>query len=82
MGFISSFKKAYNEDLPGEHYEVAGSNIACPYCGGDLFEKSAVQIREAELASDELDWVDGTAYALVCSTCGHLELFLKEPKKF
>ncbi len=51
-------------------YTVSGKEFACTFCGNNHFEDGRAQLNSAGMTLAGLDWVDKSAYILVCKDCG------------
>ena len=52
-----------------------GKQISCSHCGGWDFELREAQLNTSLLTAADLDFLNHSASALVCSNCGHIEWF-------
>lgn len=61
---------------PGS-FLAAGKVIACSHCGGERFDRR--EARFGEVARP--DWLETSGVALVCSRCGLVQWFAREPER-
>lgn len=81
MKFIDYFKQASNGDLVGYRYEIESKPIICPHCNGDVFDCGEAQLNTSGLTLLGLDFLNRSVYALVCSRCGRIEWFARQPER-
>lgn len=62
-------------------FRAAGRPIACHHCGGSTFQRRESQLNTAGSSALGLDWLDKSAVALVCVSCGLIQMFGKEPER-
>jgi hypothetical protein len=62
-------------------YEVNGKTVTCQHCGHDGFVESKALLNTPGLTFLGLDWANEQAVTLLCSECGHIEWFVKVPKR-
>lgn len=62
-------------------FRAAGRPIACQHCGGGTFQRRESQLNTAGSSAVGLDWLDKSAVALVCVSCGLIQMFGKEPER-
>lgn len=70
--------RAEQEPAPGRdacRYEAAGVEVACTHCRGTLFESRQVLLNTRGLTFLNLDWLNRSATALVCESCGLVQIF-------
>lgn len=75
MGFFSEFSKALNGEDAGDRYLVAGDRVRCPHCGGERFFERDMLLDGRGSSLLGIEWAGKGATALVCTVCGHVELF-------
>lgn len=75
MGFFSEFSKAMNGEEAGDRYVVAGKQACCPHCGGERFYERDMLLDGRGLSFLGAEWASKSATALVCTACGHVDLF-------
>lgn len=84
MGIMDNFSKSYFENVTGETlgdcYRVAGRAVACPHCGGSLFDERRAQLNTSIMTALDLDFLNRSAVTLECVACGHIEWFADEEK--
>jgi len=59
-----------------ETIDVAGKQLQCPICGGNLFWEREAQLNTAGLTFLDLDWANASATCCVCDGCGYIYWFL------
>jgi DNA-directed RNA polymerase subunit RPC12/RpoP len=69
---------SYNEP---RKYEVAKRPVRCPHCGESLFVDGRALLNTPGLTFMNLDWANRSATILVCSECGRIEWFAREPRE-
>ena len=65
---------------PGQ-FAAAGLTISCTHCKASEFEKRVAQLNTAGMTFFDLDWMNGSGTALVCTNCGLIQWFGKEPER-
>lgn len=65
---------------PGR-FQAAGLPISCQHCKADVFERREAQLDTALLTSLDLDWMNRSGTALVCTNCGLIHWFAMEPDR-
>jgi predicted nucleic-acid-binding Zn-ribbon protein len=73
--------EAMGEAPTGERYTVAGKAVTCPHCSRDRFVEGRAQLNTAGMTFLNLDWANRSAATLTCTSCGHMEWFLADPKE-
>jgi hypothetical protein len=73
--------EAYSQASRSAHYEAAGKRVACQHCGNDTFEREEAMLNRRGSTLVKLDWTDRTGTALVCTRCGLIHWFLREPER-
>jgi hypothetical protein len=76
-------RKIYDstEKVTGAHsFHIQGKNIICPQCGSDRFEMSSALLNTAGMTFFNLDWANRQAAILICTTCTHIQWFLRQPE--
>lgn len=58
---------------PGE-YDAGGKQVVCPHCGGTAFAEGVAHLQPASMFEE---WI----FSLACNHCGHIQLFLKRPRR-
>ncbi len=61
-------------------YELEGKKVECLHCGGQKFALGTAQLNTTGLTLLNLDWLDKSAYTLMCINCGRIEWFGKSPE--
>ena len=56
-------------------FEAGGREVFCPHCGRDVFESKEILLNTRGLTILNLDWLNRSATALVCTKCGLVQLF-------
>ena len=83
-GFWSSLKKgtqAVGRSFGPGQYSSAGKTVRCSHCNAEQFEKASAQLNTAGMTFLNLDWANKSATTLVCTTCGQIQWFLREPQR-
>ena len=65
---------------PGR-FAAAGKAIGCGHCGQTEFVKREAQLNTAGMTFLDLDWMNRAGTALVCTNCGLIQWFAKEPER-
>lgn len=73
MGFFSSKPKASSY-----RNRRSGRQVSCTHCGGWEFERREAMLNTSLLTAADLDFLNHSACALICTSCGHIEWFLEE----
>ncbi|MDO4596604.1 MAG: DNA-binding protein [Coriobacteriaceae bacterium] len=61
----------------GHAYEAGGRQIVCGHCGNTTFTRREAQLNTQMMSLFDLDGLNASALALVCTECGHLEWFVE-----
>lgn len=59
---------------PGR-FRAAGLPISCQHCRADIFEKREAQLNSAGMTLLDLDWMNRSGTALICTNCGLIQWF-------
>jgi predicted nucleic-acid-binding Zn-ribbon protein len=62
-------------------YCVESKKVTCPHCGNQTFAEGFAQLRTAGMTFVGLEWVQQSAYTLLCSRCGRIEWFMQRPDR-
>ena len=65
---------------PGR-FVSGGRAITCSHCAEPMFVKREAQLNTAGMTLLDLDWMNGSGTALVCTNCGLIQWFAKEPTR-
>jgi hypothetical protein len=65
---------------PGR-FVAGGRTIACGHCEKEEFVKREAQLNTAGMTFLDLDWMNSSGTALVCTNCGLIRWFAKEPDR-
>jgi hypothetical protein len=65
---------------PPRKYQAEGIKIVCPHCKNDTFESREAMLNRGSSTALNLDWLDESAAALVCTKCNMIQWFLNEPE--
>lgn len=65
---------------PGK-YAAGGVAISCAHCKQSEFVKREAQFNTAGMTFLDLDWMNRSGIALVCTTCGLIQWFAKDPDR-
>lgn len=60
------------------HYEVMGKKVTCHHCGAAAFNAQDILLNTWLLSLLRIDWLDSSATALTCTTCGRLTWFAQQ----
>lgn len=55
--------------------EVNGRPLTCLVCGHDTFRQRAIAMNTTGLSFLDLDWLNRTARAAICTECGFVHQF-------
>jgi hypothetical protein len=61
---------------PGR-FQAAGKVVACSHCGGERFDRREARFGEM----GRPDWLEASGVALVCTGCGLVQWFAREPER-
>jgi hypothetical protein len=64
----------------GEQFLVAGRPVTCAHCAGERFDARQALLNTALLTALQLDWLDRSATALVCTGCTQIVFFAERPE--
>ena len=70
-----------SDDSSLEQYILEGKAIRCPHCVGAHFEAGEAQLNTALATLLKLDWTNKSATILICSSCGQIQWFGKQPSR-
>ena len=62
-------------------YSAAGVKIVCPHCKNETFNRQEALLNTRGLTLVELDWLNKSATALLCTNCSLIQWFGKEPER-
>ena len=62
-------------------FRAAGLPVSCQHCKADTFQRREAQLNTAMLSAMDMDWMNRSGSALVCTNCGLIRWFLKEPQQ-
>lgn len=65
---------------PGR-YQAAGLPLSCQHCRAEVFERREAQLNTAGMSFLDLDWMNRSGTALICTNCGLIHWFGKEPER-
>lgn len=65
---------------PGR-FAAGGRAVTCTHCGEGEFEKREAQLNTAGMTFLDMDWMNRSGTALVCTRCGLIQWFAKEPDR-
>ena len=68
-------------DANGGQFKAGGSKVVCSHCKNDVFTQEEAMLNKPTTTLFNLDWADRSGTALVCSNCGLIQWFAKEPEK-
>lgn len=73
--------RAFSESVgPGE-FSAGGRRVVCSHCGGTQFAEGTAKLNTTFMTFVGLDWADQSAATLACTSCGHIQWFLKRPDR-
>jgi hypothetical protein len=78
--FIPSFGDESTATGQAKRFEVVGKTVKCPHCGGVLFETRDFVMNTIGPFVSRVEWLNGTATALICGSCGRIQLFAMAPE--
>ena len=73
-------KGATGANAPGR-FKVGGKIFHCPACRHDVFANGAALLNTTGMTLIGLDWANKEATTLVCTECGKIEWFAREPPR-
>ena len=62
-------------------FAAGGLAISCTHCKKGEFEKREAQLNTAGMTFLDLDWMNRSGTALVCTNCGLIQWFAIEPER-
>lgn len=62
-------------------FQAAGIAVVCTHCRGEEFERREAQLNTAGMTFLDLDWMNRSGTALVCTNCGLIQWFGKTPDR-
>lgn len=65
---------------PGR-YSAGGLAVSCTHCRKDEFERREAQLNTSGMSFLDLDWMNRSGTALVCTTCGLIQWFGIHPER-
>ena len=72
----------YAAGAPGpDKYRVEGKEVICPHCSNQVFAEGSAQLHTAGMTFIGLEWLQPSAYTLLCSKCGRIEWFMQKPER-
>lgn len=85
---MSRFFKAVKAGVRGalslsgpSRFRAAGLPLTCQHCQTDTFRRRDAQLNTAGASAMDLDWLNRTGTALVCTNCGLIHWFIKDPER-
>ncbi len=60
-------------------YQAGNSNLVCPCCQNDTFDKDYRQLNTKGATFFGLDWANRDATILICRQCTYISWFMREP---
>jgi len=63
----------------GESYAAADRPVICLHCGGQRFTSRSAMLNSRVLTLIDLDWLDRSATALICTKCTEIRFFAEAP---
>ena len=83
MSFFDSVRASFRGAGKGgapQAFVAGGRKITCPHCSNDRFTRRAAMLNTRLATFFELDWVNRSSIALVCSNCSMIQWFGEEPQ--
>jgi predicted nucleic-acid-binding Zn-ribbon protein len=74
-------KKDYAQRTGGARFQAVGRLVRCPHCGNDRFESREALLNTTGASLIQLDWLNKSAVALVCSDCSIIVWFAASPER-
>ena len=65
---------------PGQ-FAAGGVMVRCTHCQETEFERREAQLNTAGMTFLDLDWMNRGGTALVCTNCGLIQWFGKDPER-
>lgn len=65
---------------PGR-FRAANQPVVCTHCRSELFERREAQLNTTGMTLLDLDWMNRSGIALICTTCGLIQWFAIEPER-
>jgi hypothetical protein len=76
-----AFATGVSSEFRAGRFTAAGKPIACPHCGGEVFELRSAVVNTRALTFLRLDWLNRGAAVLVCESCGLFSWFRSAPER-
>jgi len=71
--------KGFKEANDPTEYSVAGRPVRCPHCRESKFAPRSALLNTRGRTALGVDWIDPSAYILICAECGRIEWYAQEP---
>ena len=75
----ASFRGSAKTGEP-QAYTAGGRKVVCQHCGNDRFTRREAMLNTRIATFFELDWVNRSGIALVCSNCTLIQWFGEAPE--
>jgi hypothetical protein len=79
IGAMKAGLKGAAEAMGPGSYSAAGIKITCPHCKNDTFERQEALLNTRGSTLVNLDWLDKSGTALICTRCSLIQWFGEEP---
>jgi predicted nucleic-acid-binding Zn-ribbon protein len=83
MSFFDAVRASFRGSGKGgvpQPYAAGGRKITCPHCSNDRFTRRKAMLNTRLATFFELDWVNRSSIALVCSNCSMIQWFGESPE--
>ena len=83
MSFFDAVRASFRgggKDAEPQAYLARGRKIVCPHCANDRFSRREAMLNTRIATFFELDWVNRSGIALVCSNCSMIQWFGEAPE--
>lgn len=75
----ASFRRGGSASEP-QAYLARGRKIVCPHCANDRFSLRRAMLNTRIATFFDLDWVNRSSIALICSNCSMIQWFGAAPE--
>lgn len=65
----------------GHAYVAAGRRVRCIHCHGETFFSREAMLNTSTMTMLDVDWLNTSGTALVCTNCSLIQWFVKAPEQ-
>ena len=81
MNFFDSLRADFRtRATEPQAYSAAGRKVVCSHCSGDRFLRREAKLNTGIATFFNLDWLNRSGAAMVCTNCSHVEWYLETPE--